>query len=433
MTMRCTTSIPRPLTRFTGALVALTLTAAGFSAFANAQDAKEPRKQEHPRRVLLDTQGRMRVIRLIRLTDQEIVYEDALGRRRHAAVGGVAALAPATDAAPIVATPAPASVRQSPGAHAPATALKTTNGQRFPGRLEGTAAGDDSVVWAHPAFGPIEIPLDRVASAILRAAGATAMTRRDPGRTEPEDELLLVNGDRLTGFLLGLGDPVEIEGKNGVVDIEADRVAAVRLANPSAPMRGLVVWLQDGTIAVVASLATRDDGDVEVQLPTGQAAVYPLGDVRAVAFEAGRLISLAAIATVRQAPVGDRPWTAPVQVIARHDSPAGADLSLSDIVLPGPMVVEYKLPEATARFVAIAEMPVEDRDWGDCTLIVRVDGVERFRARLNRDSPRVEINTPARGQTLTFEIDPGLYGPIHDIVVLRRPALLLESASIGAG
>ena len=77
--------------------------------------------------------------------------------------------------------------------------------------------------------------------------------------------------------------------------IAADRVANVRLANPARPMQGLVVWLDDGTVVVVAAIDDRDGDSVELALPTGQTGVFPVDSLNAVAFHAGRLQGLASL------------------------------------------------------------------------------------------------------------------------------------------
>ncbi len=393
-------------------LLALALAAAG---------AAQPPQRERPRRLLLDQDGRAQVVTLRSISDREIVFEDALGRLRRMAVGGAAALAPAQLAQPLLAV-APSADRQEQPAAAPS--LRTVDGQRLPGRLAGTAEGEESVVWAHDAFGAVVVPLERVAQAVLRAVEpGAAVAAIPPPQQGGDDELLLVNGDRLSGFLRSLGDPVQLETDDGaVVEIPPDRVAVAQLANPPEPRQGLVVWLEDGSIVVVASLAPVEEGDVELTLPTGQSAVYPLASIQAVAFEAGSLRALASIEPALQKGPADRLWTPPLRRLGSADQP----LDLIDLVFPGPMRVEWPLPDNARRFVAVAELPVEVRDWGDCEIVVRVDGVEKLRRRLSGDEPKVEINIPARGSTLSIEIEEGRYGPIRDEVVLRRPALLLE-------
>ncbi len=365
-------------------------------------------------RVLLDDSLRPSVIRLISVSGETIVYEDERGRRRQATVGGFVGLLP-----PLPADPAPARPATAPAdPAAPPGVLELTDGQRFPGVPAPTGGGDDSLEWDHPIFGRVAVPLDSIARVAVRRDGERAL--RDPAN----DQLILINGDRLVGFIERLGDPIEIEIAGDTVEIPFDRLLEASLANPAEPMSGLVIWLEDGTVAVVASLETRTDETVSVLLPGGQSAVMPLSGVRAIAFDAGRLVPLASVPITGQTPIGVRGVFDRARTISPGDT--AGDLGAPDIELPGPMRVTWVLPAGSVRLAAVAELPLEAHPWGDFELVISQSGVELTRERINLDRPRVEISLAVRAGEIAISIEPGAFGPISDRLVLRRPIILSE-------
>lgn len=391
------------------ALPALAL-AVGFALAPGAQ------AQSDASRVLLDARGEAHQIRLISISDEAIIYEDALGRRRQATVGGYIALLPA-----LPADAAPTTLPAGPPAASDQGVLELNDGQRFPGQPAPTVE-DDALVWSHPTFGLVSAPIDSIARlALKRPAGAA---RPEPLDNRIDDQLVLVNGDRLVGFLVSFGDPVEFEVNGETIAIPLDRISEATLANPPSPMSGMVVWLEDGSVAVVASLQTRLDESVSVRLPGGQTALVPLDDVRAVAFDAGRLRPLASLPLTSQRPVGERGVFDPVRTLAAALSPA--DLNAPDIEFPGPMETHWTLPGGAVRLAGVAELPLEAMPWGDCDLVIAQRGVELMRERLRHDRARIEFSLPVTPGDLRIAIEPGDYGPISDRVVLRRPLVLTE-------
>lgn len=420
------------------------------------------------RRLLLDGELQARPIKLVSLTSDTIVYEDDKGRKRTATVGGFVGLLPMTPpygGAPVndAYTPRPdasdgyeanearASDPVSPSE--PSGVLELTDGQRFPGERVASGGDPDAITWSHPAFGRITAPLDRVAEVVLdagvrrqlREQGRLGAYARDGAADAPrsQDELLLSNGDTLSGFISTIGDPIRIEVDGSPVDIAPQRVAAARLASRPEALGGLVVWLEDGTVAVVASIGEQEQaGSLEsdrlrIQLPAGQSASFALDDLRAVAFDAGKLRPLAGIRPQSQKAVGRRLLLEGVRVLSGADDGAGAgQLSAPDLELPGPMQAVWRLPPGARRFAGVAELPPEALPWGDCEVVVAVDGVEAWRTRLHSAQPRAEFSVALMAQSaggaaggardLTITVEPGQRGPINDRVVLRRPLLLVE-------
>jgi len=397
------------------------------SAVTTAQD---PAAAPDPgRRVLIDRELNAREITLLSITEDAISYTDDQGRSRQASVGGLVALLPLDQA-----WDAPSDSSTTFGSSGAPTGdgfLELADGQRLPGEHAATSGDEDSIVWAHPVFGLLAINLDRVASAVLRDTSAGAMDEQRTTQPVPDDldQLILANGDRITGFVISMGDPIEIEVGDEIFEIPAERVSSVRLANPPTGMRGLVVWLDDGSVVVVTAIDGRDGESIELALPTGQTGVFPVDALDAVAFRAGRLQGLAAIEPVSQFPLGERYEGQPTRIVNDPVYQSSGRLRAPDIEIPGPMRIEWRIPDGARRFATIAEMPFDAIPWGDCVLRVEVDSIEQASQRIDANNPRFEINIPIEpgARTLTISVEPGAWGPINDRITLRRPLLLHDN------
>jgi hypothetical protein len=113
---------------------------------------------------------------------------------------------------------------------------------------------------------------------------------------------------------------------------------------------------------------------------------------------------------------------------------ADAPLNAHDVLVPGPMVVEWALPPGVRAASATLELPRDCREWGDCTVTVSaVPGGTTGSApgtpqsplaevRLNGQSPAadVRVDIPAGAARLRVEVGPGRYGPVQDRVLVRR-------------
>ena len=309
--------------------------------------------------------------------------------------------------------------------------LELVDGQRFPGALAEGGGETDAVTWTHPVFGDLRVELDR----ILRAAneGAASMLL-GLERVALEDAVRLRNGDTLTGFIVGFSGPVVIETASGEVSLGADRVAVGLFANPEEALGGAVVWLDDGTVARVASVTSGQGERVSATLVGGASGEYEAARVRAVGFSMDRLVALSSLEPESQEPVGSRPAARPV-ALRQHPDDALLNLSAAleamDVEFPGPMRVVWELPLGATRFAATAALAETAASWGDCVLTIEVDGEQVFTRRLHGGEREASINVPVDGRRLSVTIDPGRYGPIRDRVVLSRPMILLGEGAAG--
>jgi hypothetical protein len=191
------------------------------------------------------------------------------------------------------------------------------------------------------------------------------------------------------------------------------------------------VWFVDGTVVDVQTLAIGADGLLRMTSAwmTGDAtnassATAPghrqtLAQIAAILLDANALIPLSTLTPSRVEGPATR------YVLPKPQSlSANAPLNLSDIEMRGPLVVRYALPAGCQRFTAEAELPRNSQQWGDFELVVRSNDAEVFRGRLNAMTPGITINVPTPGRELTFELLPGVNGPVQDLLLLRRPMLL---------
>lgn len=375
-------------------------------------------------RILLDLNLRPQPIRLLAIDTRTLTYLDPRGQVRTETLDQYAALLPADAADGAAGDPL-----------RPTTTVDLADGRRFSGHPTGKAGDDTVLEWRCPELGDnfvIPIPLELVRRVTLgpSARGAAAAGARD--------QLLLVNGDTLDGFVETIGDPARIEQDSTVVEVPLERIAEVRLGGPAVPPSGLMVWMRGGTVARVSSLSTDRSGKLTLLLaPMDSAeggteslsAQVPIERLTAAGFDMGSVTPLASLSPSRQDGSPDRVFSDPIRVGAAN----GAVLGAPDIELPGPMSVSWPLPEGAARLGGIAELPEDCRAWGDCSLVMTVGMADRprevFRAGLNGANPRAEFNValPAsdgRGAVLTITVEAGAFGPIQDRVVLERAVLL---------
>ncbi len=384
-------------------LVLLGVVAAGA---ALAPIAPQRRAEADPDRFLLIRRDhRLEAIQLVRIHDQTLVYGDK--------DQGFAILL-SRCLALFRAEAAPADVSGG--------LLRLADGQRFPGQAFSGASGADGVlVWDQSTWlGRMEVPLQRIES-VAFTEGA-AIPRMGDG-----DRLRLANGDRLEGLVTALGDPILMEvAENGrrTIQIPLDRAASVRMVTPRQTPSGRRLWLIDGTIIDVSAIEVGDDVLRPGGLPfVSQQPTKPLSisSLVAVLFDTEGLVPFAALDPVSLKGPATRyvvPRPEPLDDLA--------PLGLARVLLKGPISIRYELPSAPSYLMAEARLSPEARTWGDCELLIRDEGREVFRARLNGDNPVVSIGVTIHGTHLEIEIAEGANGPIYDHVILHRAMVIKE-------
>lgn len=355
--------------------------------------------------------------------------------------------------------------RGVPGPAGETPMIVLTDGQRYAGAVRRSvdATGLMEVIpWEHPVLGPMDVPLDRVAAVRLgqRETGPDGLIGVEAEPPAGRDLIVMVNGDRLVGLVAGVlpgGSGVRLAGDDSAErDLPLDRIARIGLGSnaglrprPGAPQAPIVVWLSDGSVVACERLASAGRrGEVLMEpWPPARRLQQPvtMSDIAGLDLSGGRLVALASATVQRQAPIGRR-WSERVHV----GGPVG-ELGLGDVRLPGPMQVEWLLPGRGERFAAVIELPATLWTWGDCEVAVltrpgsskptgaigeaamsSVDAGwnERWRGRVHGDAPQATVNVALEGaEILAVRVEPGLYGPVQDRIVLRRPMVLIEPAS----
>jgi hypothetical protein len=420
-------------------LVAALAGVAGLTSPASAQEVRGVP------RILLDRGLVERPVRLISIDRSSVSYEEA-GLVRTEPVTEHLALLPAPEAPQPSERSGRAAAR--PGAPRPAPAqeltssptryLELTDGQLLTGALAtDRAPGPESVRWQNPVVGAVELKLDEVSRVRLAGDGPGAIL----ARSDAADQVMLINGDRLEGFVEGLGPVVRVSIGQQVRQVPADRVREVVLANPPVPAHGPVAHLRDGSILSVREIRTSRVGEVSLAASLLQAsedsenhvpgaATLPLADIRAYVFDASSLVALARLPIARQRPLGDRRWSPPAGPVA-----GPALLGAADIQVPGPGELEWAVPAGAVRLATTIQLPRAAWTWGDCRVSLSLAGpggtMTLFSARVWSEEPAAAVNialpSPGAGRTLRLTLEPGPYGSVQDRVTLLRPILMLEA------
>lgn len=339
----------------------------------------------------------------------------------------------ALDKVVAVSVNAPAGLPALPPDRPGAVFVELVDGQRL---VVSPEDGDDPETLAGDAlgFGACRVPLERVARIARQGAPWRAPT---PG----EDEALLTNGDRLTGFVERVGREVVIETADGPVAVPLDRVAELRLANPPESPQGAgprtLVTDDSGTTLLARTLRVGADGSVRVLTDPAAIGVDSRGeDAVAPDRPDARLLGLrrAAGATVR--PIGHEPPERVSPTGGRRWAPApaarpGADpwLMLADVAMPSPAEAVYATPAGADRFACEfrADAP---GDWTDC--FVRIHAVDAAGGRTLLGERRLTRAEPSGSlaadldpgvRAVALSVDPGEHGAVQDAVVFGAPRL----------
>lgn len=329
--------------------------------------------------------------------------------------------------------------------------LELADGERFVGRPGSVSAEGESIAWVHERFGTITLPLDAVAGFVLRPGVEVAGLSADV----KADTLWLVNGDRLEGFLEAIGPrdggegfTLTLESGGSRVSVPVDQVVRARLANPRRAAQGPMVWLSDGSVIAATTIASEGQGqgvritpaavrtNTQPKGPDSESteiagsAVFGADEINAIAFDASRLAPLAGLEVVSYRPIG-LPRRPGPRVIETEVLPA--PLGAADVILPGPMEVEWALPAGAQRIVGNARLDEPDWAWGECEVTIEIisGNAPREIARTRLDgatssSPiAADLGAPAKaGDRLRVRIEPGERGPIRDRVRLERVIVL---------
>lgn len=397
------------------------------------------------RRVLIDRELRRIDAAEVAFAEGEIRYRDAKGRLA------------TVDARSIVAMLPPKAGQAGPSrgiewreiadvATGPQGRLELVDGQVIPGRLIAGEAKPEAVLWDHSLLGRLELPIERIATLVMKAGINADQTDDGPkpgaagaGDERTNDVVTFTNGDAAKGVVESIALTTEAgalgEASTGTLVMDTagkasttplDRVASVTFANAREAPSGVVAWLRDGTVVggKTGEFGTQTLVLTEASLGGERAIEVPWDDVVGLNLDAGALVPLSACPMVEVKAGEGREWAALPQV------PGAARLAggVGDIELAGPVRVRWLLPTGTARAGMTASLPPSARAMGDCVLVVEFGGTV-IRERLNGERPAIEIRLAPSGgaaDSLIVTIESGEGGSIQDRVVLERGLLIVR-------
>lgn len=424
-----------------------------------------------PPTLLIDRDLEERRVELVRIDDRGAVFDDERGLRRTLSLGEIVALMdpgsgrlgvvePGVDTTAdveedslvrqlqIERAVAPNLLRGAgprPRALAPEDrgwVLELTTGQRWFGR-PGAESFEEELWWIGRDGRTTRVPLERIDRlGRLEPFGSSVV----PSLPEAvnDDAVLLTNGDTLSGFLLAIGDHVEMD-MGSTLRTPLDRVRLIDLASPAEAARGPMLWLEDGSIVSadglrwssvpgVAAVELVGTGDGTEAGSAGPDPVrLPIATIAGLAPNAALITPLSALDAPETRAAPGRYWAPPAVVHRGDERPLG----MGDIELPGPMDAMWELPAAADRFAAQIVLPLEMRALGDLEIVVLVaqpfaEPVELTRVALDGRAPVRRVTAALSGtgtpeRTLIVRLSEAGGGPVQDHAILRRALLRLAS------
>ena len=312
---------------------------------------------------------------------------------------------------------------EDPQPQAPSAAVVLIDGQRLVGSIEGTADDGQTLRFEHEALGRIEVSLEAVHA--FWPPGSTPFELDSAGAIG-KDQVVLVNEDRLEGFVTGVDvDQVRVLVDGGAtIDVPMDRITMVRLANPIEALAGAAdrVDLADGSRVHASQLTiAKDRLELAAALRGGSEAGTVSMDLIQVkrielARSGWRLVDLVQLprrvaggGAVFGAPMPPRVWR-------------------NDLWLHAPIRMQIDMPPGAHRFAAEAQIDAGGgaSGWADFVVTISVDGRPQGSWHLHANDPAAPINVPVSGDVMTIELDPGVNGPVMDRLWLRHAMVLAQ-------
>ena len=322
------------------------------------------------------------------------------------------------------------------------------------GNTEGTLI-EGPLSTQHHASAIDAVPLGAVRRVLFDPWATGLIDERDDGLgsssesdTIVNDELVFINGDRVSGFLVAIDDAVRFDTGQGERSFSTDRLAVLRLGNPPASAEGPRLWYTNGEIRDGLTKRSNHNTNSTVDRSDSTNPITSSDMIIAGWFTEDERIPLADLEILGVEPGPGRRWTNPPKAGSAWESPLG----VADIEFAGPMTVEWRLPTQAASFSAIAALggSIDRPDaapgpWANAIVrvTVRTDArgddntVENARsttpplANVPLDSENVRsafscilpgVGDPHR--VLVIEVLEAAHGPIQDRILLQRPFLL---------
>lgn len=300
-----------------------------------------------------------------------------------------------------------------------AATVYLSDGSRIVGDLLNGAEGMLRV--RHAWLGDITLPLDGIRS--IRAGVATDQDADAAESPELDDVVVMKNGDRSVGTLLGVREgAIWIESDLGETLVPLDVFSEVRLVKSNAHVvargdRLARLHLSDNSL-LTADRVEWKDGSLAVRI-RGHEATIPEEAVREVDIIGGRWVWLSELspARVEQTPL----WT------------VGWPMRVNRNVRGGPIVIDgrryergigvhsacrlvYRLDDVYQTFVVVPGLDDNAGRFADVTARVIVDGAVRFEHEHltpGRSPGQIRISLDG-ASTLELDVQFGHYGDVED-------------------
>ena len=306
----------------------------------------------------------------------------------------------------------------------PFSMTKLTDGQVIIATFGGFHIEPPSTIvrWKHPGMGMMDISVDR-----------TSLIQMQPMEKPPvasnSDEIVLRNGDRISGFIESFEEPIIIENAGVKREIPLDRVAGIALVSAQPKVAAVRVWLSDGSIIDGTSITGGFGGGFVLQgmsLGMSRSSQPILTDeIRCVSQSSKRMLPLSQLKPNVLPPISISLPRAeyPTPIVSTFEAPLGA----TAIEIRGPERLVYEIPKGFSVLSADVEIPPSVLAWADCAFVIRQNGQELGRYSLNAKNSKARIRVAVQPGPLEIEIEEAAGGPVGDTVILRR-AILIDAA-----
>ncbi len=307
---------------------------------------------------------------------------------------------------------------------------------------------DGAVLWRHRWLGVRPIELDRTRSIAFVPGAVPPAAQSGAAAT---DVILLANGDRVEGIVESLGSVVKVAPTGGAaVEVPLERIAAMSLITPLVGSTAPRIWLVDGTVVdALPELAAADQG-VTVRLgaalpratspegteagatgapaPDREAPEATRLDVEAIlgfAPDPSRFVPLGSLEPSAVRTSGNLPRFA---VPKPERAPGAWAGDAGPVVIRGPIVVDYSLPQADCAFVASIAPAEPDERWTDCEVVIRDGSRELARLPIEARTAPQWVHFEHLSTSLTIEVTEGARGPVRDAIRLSEALVIRPSA-----
>jgi len=281
-----------------------------------------------------------------------------------------------------------------------------------------------------PAWPPVKLPLESVRAALIhRPAGRSAdaqLLNQALEYTEPQDAIVLTNGDTLAGELAGLsGQRMELAAPSGKSAVDLAAVRAV-IFNPSLtnsePWKGegALICLVDGSRFRVRDLKFGALDRLTMRTAFGRELDLPLAAVESVRFLGGCAVYLSDLSPedYRFQPFLDLKWP-----LRSDQNVCGGRLTLRGIEyakglgVHSKSTVTYRLDGKFRHFQATIGVDDDAQGKGSVVFEILLDGKPAYKSGvLTGSSPAVAIErlNVSGAKQLTLRVDYATLGDIED-------------------